>query len=358
MYRKSAATTATEPTSRLNTGSPSPSAKSPKVPITASLKARKPPGLLQYLPEAWVPYGELARIHRPTGVQLFYFPHLFGSLYAMAIQSPADRDVTNLVYKNLIFLGGCIFFRPAVCSWNDTIDRDFDAQVARCATRPIPRGAVSVNQAHALTAATTIGALAFLYALPPACWIVSVPDIFLLGLYPFAKRFTDYPQAILGFQIALGFFMGLAAFEPDFIGRLTALTADPAADKTTWAMGAFYLACACWTMVYDTVYAQQDVKDDAKAGVRSMAVHFRGHERKLLWSLVLTMVASLAACGLWQDFGMAYFACTCGGVLASLSYMLLTINFDNGDECGWWFEQGYRFVASSLTLGLGLECLL
>lgn len=340
------------------TRSPSSSTSSPKEPIDTFLKARKPSGLLQFLPETWVPYGELARIHRPTGVLLFYLPHFFGSLYVTAMQSPVDRNFVHLVYTNLIFLGGCIFFRPAVCSWNDTIDRDFDAKVARCATRPIPRGAVSVNQAHALTAAMTIGALAFLYALPAACWVVSMPDIFLLALYPFAKRFTDYSQAILGFQIALGLFMGLAALEPDFLGRLTALAAAPAADQTTWAMCAFYLACACWTMIYDTVYAQQDVKDDAKAGVRSMAVYFRGRERILLWSLVLTMVASLTACGLWQGFGVAYFACACGGVLSSLSYMLLTINFDNCDECSWWFEQGYRFVAISLVLGLSLECVL
>ncbi|KAI9148763.1 UbiA prenyltransferase [Paramyrothecium foliicola] len=329
------------------------SEKAPRVPPSP---AHPKVGLVAYLPDAWAPYGELARIHRPTGVLLFYLPHLFGTLYATSLLDEASRSFWDVAQKNLILLGGCIFFRPAVCSWNDTIDRDFDAQVARCASRPIPRGAVTVQQAHVLTVTMTLFALAFLYALPQSCWIVSVPDIFLLGLYPFAKRFTDYPQAILGLQIALGFFMGLAAMDPGFVGKLTELAFNPT-DPNGLAMGAFYLANACWTVVYDTVYAQQDVADDAKAGVRSMAVRFRGKERQLLWTLVLALVGFLAACGYWQNFSLAYFTIACGGTLSSLSYMLLTIDFKNGDECSWWFEQGYRFVAVSITLGLVSQCI-
>lgn len=313
------------------------------------------PGLLAFLPDSWIPYGELARIHRPTGVLLFYFPHLFGTLYATSIHDQPSRNMQDLIQKNLILLGGCCFFRPAVCSWNDTIDRDYDAKVTRCASRPIPRGAVTPNKAHVLTVVMTLFALGFLWVLPQTCWIVSIPDIFLLALYPFAKRFTNYPQAILGFQIALGFFMGFAAMDPSFFDRLSTDLKD-SKNPQVWALVAFYLANACWTMVYDTVYAQQDVKDDAAAGVRSMAVHFRGRERLLLWILVSILVGSLVACGYWQGFGIAYFTSTCGGTLSSLAYMLLTIDFANGDECSWWFEQGYRFVAISITLGLGLEC--
>ncbi|RYP69050.1 hypothetical protein DL769_005368 [Monosporascus sp. CRB-8-3] len=237
-------------------------------------------GVIAYFPPSWVPFAELARIDRPTGIYVFYLPHLFGTLYASAVTNNSTR-LSDLVYRNVTLLAGTVFMRAAACAWNDNMDREYDRQVWRCRLRPLARQAVTPMQAHIFTFFLTIPALACLFSLPYTCWIIAVPSILLLALYPFAKRFTDFPQIVLGIQLAIGFFMGFASIDHDLLRSPRSLDGLEN-DRKDHALLAFYLANVCWTIVYDTVYAQQDVEDDAKAGVRSMAVRFRGSTRTLL----------------------------------------------------------------------------
>ncbi|KAF2962889.1 hypothetical protein GQX73_g10686 [Xylaria multiplex] len=278
---------------------------------------------------SWVPFGELARIDRPTGIYLFYLPHLFGTLYATSISDSASLLAVVLDYE-------------------------YDRQVLRCRLRPVARGAVTLFQAHVFTVFLTSLALVFLFLLPQSCWFISLPSIFLLALYPFAKRFTDFPQMILGVQVGIGVFMGIAAID-DSCFRDIGGFATIRSNQNIQAMMAFYLANACWTVVYDTIYAQQDVEDDVKAGVRSIAVRFRGNTRALLWSVSSIVVATLLASGYLQGFGYGYMAVTCGGTMMSLSYMLSTVNFTVPTECAWWFRNGTWLVGSSISGGLILE---
>ncbi|KAI0100581.1 UbiA prenyltransferase family-domain-containing protein [Nemania sp. FL0031] len=309
-------------------------------------------GILSYLPVSWVPFGELARIDKPTGIYLFYLPHLFGTLYAASTSNQVS--ISDIVVKNAIFFSGTISFRAAACSWNDSLDYEYDRQVLRCRLRPVARGAVPLFQAHVFTVFLTSLALTFLYLLPRSCWVVSVPSIFLLALYPFAKRFTDFPQTILGIQVGIGFFMGAAAIDDGWFKDIDNFAAMRS-NRNIQAMMAFYLANACWTVVYDTVYAQQDVEDDVKAGVRSIAVRFRGRTRTLLWGVSSMVVAMLLASGYLSRFGCGYFAVACGGTMASLSYMLSTVDFTAPAECAWWFRNGTWFVGFSISCGLILE---
>ncbi|KAI1147616.1 UbiA prenyltransferase family-domain-containing protein [Nemania diffusa] len=313
-------------------------------------------GILSYLPASWVPFGELARIDRPTGIYLFYLPHLFGTLYATSAGSHVSLSLSDIVYKNAILFAGTVSFRAAACSWNDSLDYEYDRQVLRCRLRPVARGAVTLSQAHIFTVFLTSLALAFLYLLPRSCWAVSLPSIFLLALYPFAKRFTDFPQTILGIQVGIGFFLGAAAIDDGCFKDISSFAALRS-NRNIQAMIAFYLANACWTVVYDTVYAQQDVEDDLKAGVRSIAVKFRGRTRALLWGVSSIVVAMLLASGSLQNFGYGYITVTCGGTMTSLSYMLSTIDFTAPTECAWWFRNGTWFVGSSISGGLILEIL-
>ncbi|KAI0008846.1 UbiA prenyltransferase family-domain-containing protein [Xylariaceae sp. FL0662B] len=313
--------------------------------------------ILSYLPASWVPFGELARIDRPTGIYLFYLPHLFGTLQAATTSTqPSKTLLYDIAYKNIILLAGTVFFRAAACAWNDNMDREYDKQVLRCRLRPLARGAVTSYQAHIFTGFLTALALAFLSLLPESCWVVSVPSICLLALYPFAKRFTDFPQAILGIQVGIGFFMGVVAIDQVSLRALMHLSGLQR-NPNVHGQVAFYVANACWTIIYDTVYAQQDVEDDAKAGVRSMAVRFRGKAKALLWSVSVLEVALLTASGLWSGFGSGYMIMACGGTLASLGYMIGTINLSDPTECSWWFRNGTWFVGSSISGGLIIECL-
>jgi 4-hydroxybenzoate polyprenyltransferase len=282
-------------------------------------------GILSYVPTSWVPYGELMRIEKPTGIYLFYFPHLFGTLYVAATQG-SKVSTNELLWTNVTLFVGTVFMRAAACAWNDNLDRDFDRQVARCRLRPLARGALTPTQGYVFAGAMTVIAAACLLVLPTLCHLISIPSIALLFLYPFTKRFTDFPQLILGFQVSIGFLLGMAAVDPDAFGN-TAYSKE--------AVAAFYLMNVAWTLVYDTVYAQQDVEDDAKAGVRSMAVRFRNGPRMLLTGVVVLQMVLLGLTGTLQGMGAAYFAVACGGTLLSMLWMLTTIDLKKPSECMW-----------------------
>lgn len=302
-------------------------------------------GILSHVPASWVPYGELMRIDKPAGIYAFYFHHLFGALYACALL-PDQVPLRFLIKTNLILAGGTIFQRGAACSWNDTLDREYDRQVFRCRLRPIARGALSPLQGHIFTGFLTLVALGFLYQLPVDCWLLAIPKIFLLALYPFAKRFTDFPQLVLGFEMATGIFIGAAAVGYNF---------KETTGESWIGFGLFYLAQVCWTVVYDTVYAQQDVEDDAKAGVRSMAVRFMDAPKALLTFVAVLQVALMAISGWIQGWGLAYFTVTCGGVALLLFWNVYTVDLKNPSECMWWFVNGIKMVGAMTSFGLALE---
>lgn len=323
-------------------------------------------GVLSYLPASWVPYGELTRIDKPAGFILIYFPHLFGSLYAAAMVAGAEGGSTNavtprhIIRQNLILFLGSVLSRSAICCWNDVIDREYDRQVLRCRLRPIARRAISPFQGLLLTAALTMLSLACLFSLPRNCWVISVPDILLMALYPFTKRFLNFPQAVLGAQVSLAFFLGGFAIDDNFIVISEMQhkgVADLLNDHEIWAMISFYLANVCWTIVYDTVYAQQDVEDDAKAGIRSMAVHFKGQVKALISAVSAVQVALLFGSGHWQGFGGLYTAFACVGTGSSLIYMIATTDLNDPRHCAWFFRTGQWLVNLSITGGLVAEWL-
>jgi 4-hydroxybenzoate polyprenyltransferase len=204
-------------------------------------------------------------------------------------------------------------------------------------------------QGHIFTGLLTTVAAAILWTLPMACMLVAIPSIVLLVLYPFAKRFTDFPQVILGLQIATAIPLGMAAMNPD------------AWDNRNYAKEAVVSLClmnVAWTLVYDTVYAQQDVEDDEKAGVRSMAVRFRDRPKTLLTVIIAVQIALLVLAGQQQGFGMSYCGVACGGSLVSMLWMLTTIDLREPAQCGQWFKRGCWTIGLSVSGGLALEAML
>ncbi|KAF2197144.1 UbiA prenyltransferase [Delitschia confertaspora ATCC 74209] len=323
------------------------------------LPAYVPPkvGILSRIPASWVPYGELMRIDKPTGIFLFYFPHLFGTLYAGLLPGSSQGSPMDLLFTNGILFFGTVFSRAAACAWNDILDREYDRQVLRCRLRPLARGAISLTQALGFTFFMTIVCVGFISALPLDFAKAAFPSITLLVLYPLAKRFTDFPQLVLGIQIALSFFLGIIATGYDFSTFFERTNATQR-NSSLIAMIFFYAANVCWTVVYDTVYAQQDVKDDAKAGVKSMAVRYRNNARGLLVAVALLQVGFLAATGFYESLGISYFSLSCGGTTSAMVWMILTLDLNSPAECMWWFKNGCWLVGLSITGGLGYANLL
>ncbi len=200
------------------------------------------------------PYLRLMRLDRPIGTWLLFWPSAFGlALGAAAMGHGFEpwRDARLLA----LFAVGSVVMRGAGCTFNDIVDRDIDAQVARTRGRPIPSGAVSVKQASAFLAVQCLIGLLVLVQLNLFSIVLGGSSLILVAIYPFMKRVTWWPQAWLGLTFNWGALLGFAA------------------EAHGLALPAFllYAGCFFWTLGYDTIYALQDVDDDALIGVKSTA---------------------------------------------------------------------------------------
>ena len=201
------------------------------------------------LPPRAALYARLARFDRPAGIWLLFWPCLMG-----AFLSPP----TGWWPLWPLFLVGAVAMRAAGCVYNDIVDRDLDAQVARTAARPVASGAISVRSAWTFLVLLSLVGLGVLLALPFQAQLVALCSLLLVAAYPFMKRITWWPQAWLGLTFNWGVPVGWAA-------------ADPAVRADLPVMLLVYAACIAWTLGYDSIYAAQDVEDDALAGVKSSA---------------------------------------------------------------------------------------
>ncbi|KAI1419679.1 UbiA-domain-containing protein [Xylaria sp. FL1777] len=321
-------------------------------------------GILSKLPRSWVPYAQLMRVDRPGGLYAFYFPYLIGLAYSACIASPAP-DPPTLLSLAALLLPFNILLRGAACTWNDTVDQDFDRRVVRCRHRPVARGAVSTGAAHLFTALQ----LALLYPatalyFPAACMPHFLIIVLLFGVYALMKRVTYYPQVVLGVPFAWAVFFCVAALdmEPNIPFALPFLEGsfrqgsrgrNPAeAEGIGKATLALFGANVLWTVTYDTIYAHQDVADDAKAGVKSMALKFR-HSTKLLAGVLSTgQVGLLILCGIWAGFGTLYFLGTVGGVGLALGYYIYDVDLASPESCGKWFHDQFWIVGAPFISGL------
>ncbi|MEN3972103.1 4-hydroxybenzoate octaprenyltransferase [Sphingomicrobium sp. XHP0235] len=203
-------------------------------------------GLVAALPAPWRPYAALMRLDRPIGTWLLFWPCAMGTALA-GVEGRWDLFAW--------FLLGAFAMRSAGCAYNDLVDRDLDRKVERTRHRPLASGDVSPKQAWALIAGLLAIGLLVLLQLPWRAQIVAVASLVLVAAYPFMKRITWWPQAWLGLVFSWGALVGWTAVW----GELAP------AGLLLWA------GCVFWVIGYDTIYAIQDVEDDALVGVKSSA---------------------------------------------------------------------------------------
>ncbi|KAI9777022.1 MAG: hypothetical protein M1816_004984 [Peltula sp. TS41687] len=312
-------------------------------------------GWLAHLPDSWLPYVQLARLSPPAGLFLIYFPHIFGILHAAILKRV---PFPLLLQTSALMLGGSFFFSNAAHIWNDLIDAPLDALIERTRERPIPRGAVSPFAALIFTCTQAIGAGLFLTYLPCRNLqgaLYALPSIIGSTYYPWAKRHTNFPQLVLGFCLAWGIVMGSLAIgvEPFAIGVLGS-NSKPNIEYSTLCL---FLASILWTMIYDTIYAHQDFKDDVKVGIKSVAVLYRDRTKSLLWRLLALMTALLIACGKLSGMGVMYYLLAIGGPIMSLGLMIAKVDLKSSESCWWWFGNGFWIPGVSIAGGLLMEYL-
>lgn len=199
------------------------------------------------------PYLRLSRADRPIGTWLLLIPCLWGLGLAVAADPAGARFEDAWIVLGCAV--GAFLMRGAGCTWNDITDRDFDAAVARTKSRPIPSGQVTVKQAVLWMLVQALLAAGILFTFSATAIMLGVASLVLVAIYPFAKRFTWWPQVFLGFAFNWGALVAWAAHD----------------DGLGWAAVVLWLAGIAWTLFYDTIYAHQDKEDDALIGVKSTA---------------------------------------------------------------------------------------
>jgi 4-hydroxybenzoate polyprenyltransferase len=215
----------------------------------------------RHAPQALRPWLRLGRFDRPTGIWLLMLPAWQGLALAAAMRG-AWPDPRLLA----LFFVGATVMRAAGCAYNDIVDKDLDASVARTAGRPVASGEIGAGAAWVFVAACCGCGLVVLLDLGRACLVLGLASLALVGAYPFMKRITWWPQAWLGLTFNWGALMGFAAA----FGAPAAPLDLAAPALLLYGAGVF------WTLGYDTIYAVQDLEDDALAGVKSSARRLGG----------------------------------------------------------------------------------
>ena len=249
----------------------------------------------QLAPRFSRPYLRLSRADRPIGTWLLLLPCWWGlGLAILADGQFALHDVWIFVSCAI----GAFLMRGAGCTWNDITDRKIDGAVERTRSRPIPSGQVTVTQAIIWMILQAGIAALILFSYNVQAIILGFASLALVAIYPFAKRFTWWPQAFLGLAFNWGALMIYVAHSG--VLRLEAVL--------------LYAAGIIWTLFYDTIYAHQDREDDALIGVKSTARLFA--DRTPTWLFGFSIISAIL-------LGIAtYLACGERGVLSTLVAML------------------------------------
>ena len=292
------------------------------------------------LPAALRPYAKLMRLDRPIGTWLLLWPCWWSLVWALERAPANGGEWLNLAWLYVLFGVGAVVMRGAGCTYNDIVDRDFDAKVERTRTRPIPSGQVSVRGAIAFMALQLLVGLAILLQLNWFAVALGAASLLLVFTYPLMKRITYWPQFVLGLAFNWGALLGWAAVT----GSLT------------WAPALLYAGGIAWTLGYDTIYAHQDKEDDILVGVKSTALKLGAQSRRWIAGFYIVAVAFFAAAGFADGLGWPFYAALALGAL-QLAWQVAEGDLDDAADCLVKFKSN-RYFGWILAAGLFADLLL
>ena len=287
------------------------------------------------LPRRLWPYAQLARWDRPIGWQLLMLPCFWSAtLAANAAAGMGEFSFGRLAWHLFLFFAGSVAMRGAGCTYNDLVDHEIDMAVARTRSRPLPSGRVSRTGAKIFMILQALVGLAVLLSFNLFSVVLGIMSLAIVAIYPFAKRFTDWPQFFLGLAFSWGALMGWSA---EF-GSLS------------FAAVALYVAAVAWTIGYDTIYAHQDKEDDALIGVRSTALLF-GRNTKA-WLCLFYGLTVLALVLAFLAVGVA-FPAWIGLLIAVIlfAWQILVLDIHDAAQCLALFKSNFT-VGMVLFFGL------
>lgn len=260
----------------------------------------------QRLPAGLRPYARLARLDRPVGIWLTLFP-CWAALIQASSGFPPLREL-------VVFTLGALLMRSAGSTINDIADRNFDAHVERTRFRPLASGQINVFRACLFLGLQIFAASCLLWVLNPLTQILAACVLPLVFLYPFCKRFTHWPQAVLG-----------AAFNWGMLMAWTELRGElPVGAVMMW------LGALVWQIGYDTVYAYVDLKDDSRLGLKSTAVLFGRHGKSIIACFYIATVGLWSVGGYLLEMSVVYVV-GMGVIAFHLGWQIVRLDFDRPD---------------------------
>ncbi len=279
----------------------------------------------------WQAIVAITRMDKPIGTYLLLWP----TYWALWIAQEGMPSYHLLV----VFTLGVFIMRSAGCVINDFADRKVDGKVKRTENRPLVTGALSSVEALTLFFFLILNALILVLTLQFNTIVLSLVAVFLAIVYPFMKRITNLPQVVLGAAFSWGMIMAFA----ESTGEVPLIA---------WLL---FIANLCWTVAYDTMYAMVDRDDDLKIGVKSTAILFGQHDKRIILFLQLITLGLLLTVGDMLAFGWPYQLCLviCAGLFTYQQFLI--VNRER-DKCFKAFLHNH-FVGLVVFLGIFIEYL-
>ncbi|GIL02398.1 MAG: 4-hydroxybenzoate octaprenyltransferase [Alphaproteobacteria bacterium] len=283
----------------------------------------------RWLPRAWWPYAQLARLERPIGWWLLMWPCWWSLMLAAGqgtLVASLPARLAAVLWLMALFMAGAVLMRGAGCTYNDLVDQDIDARVARTRSRPLPSGRVRRTGALVFLAAQLALGLLVLVQFNRLTVLLGLASLATVVIYPFMKRVTWWPQFFLGLAFSWGALMGWPALVGSF----------------GWPPLLLYAGCIFWVIGYDTIYAHQDIDDDALVGVRSTARLFGEHTRAALAVLYGLALALFAAA--WAAAGVSWLGWLgLGAGAAHLAWQVVSLDIADPARCLRLFRSNSQF---------------
>jgi 4-hydroxybenzoate polyprenyltransferase len=274
----------------------------------------------------WNAFWRLMRFDKPIGILLLLWP----TWWALLLAGGGRPSMANA----LIFTAGVVLMRAAGCVMNDIADRDFDPHVERTKSRPLAAGEVTLKQALGLFVALMLTAFLLVLMTNALTVKLALVGALLASTYPFFKRFTHFPQVVLGIAFGWGIPMAFAA-------------ETNAVAPVAWL---FLAINTVWSVVYDTLYAMVDRDDDLAVGIKSTAILFGRHDVLITAMLMAVMIIMLVSAGAWLHLGWSWYAGV--AVVAVLfSRQIYQVRDRNRDACFRAFLNN-NWVGFTLFVGL------
>ncbi|GAM38578.1 prenyltransferase [Talaromyces pinophilus] len=300
--------------------------------------------LFPFLDIPWGAYFELTRLSQPAEALMAVLLYSVGLMFSASLVIPPlqPKDVLPLACRGALWV---YYMRHAICTFKAAVDYEYDRHVRRRQSGPVARGALTPDEAFNFSSILLLLGTLGLFYLPRESHGLGVIVTLVMMLYPFGKRFTSYPQLIMGFGFTMGVFMS---------GNVIGVDLSPGSGNFRSAL---YLGIVLMLLatIANVVYTYQDMRDDAKVGGKSMALIMSNRPKTWLFAMTAITGILLWKIGNLSDYSILFNIISCGGSFFALSTMLALIDLRVARDCEWWFRRGMMGSVFLIFGGLYME---